>query len=114
MSHVRIQQPAIGFDNPFWLRPREDIDLNQAIKEVLESAKSALPGRITHADGLRMGEIEFEKRINVCLGKLGAVRDMLIHQEGVELARAAQDASARAQTVASCLKVSGEAVEVRT
>ena len=112
MPHVRIKEPAIGCDNPFWLHRREDFDLNQVIEEVLESAKSGLPGRITYAGRLRMGEIEFEERIDVRLGKLCAARDTLLQQEGVELAAFAQNGSRSVLSIASGLEVGGKAVKV--
>jgi hypothetical protein len=61
MTHVGIKEPAIGFNDPFWLRWREDFDLDQVIKEVLESATRGLSGRITFPGRLGMGEIEFEE-----------------------------------------------------
>jgi hypothetical protein len=112
MPHVRIKKPPIGLDNPFWFRRREDFDLNQVIKEVLESAKSGLPGRIIYADRLRMSEIEFEKRIDVRLGKLCTARNTLLQQKSVELAAFTQNEAPSGLSIASGLEVSGKAVKM--
>lgn len=114
MPQVRIKEPAIGLDNPFWLRRREDFDLNQVIKEVLESAQSGLPWAIAFPVRLDMGEIEFEKRIDVRLRELSATSDALLDEKSVELAAFAQDGSCAGLGIASGLEVSGQAVKVWT
>ena len=78
MPQVRIKEPAVGLDNPFWLRRREDFDLNQVLEKVFERTKSGLSGAITFPARLDMGEIEFEERIDVRLRKLSATSDALL------------------------------------
>lgn len=84
------------------------------IKEVLESAKSGLPGRITHAGRLRMSEIEFEERINVRLRKLRTARDALLQQKGVELTTFAKNGSRSVLSIAPGLEIGGKTVKVWT